>query len=55
MLGYLLVEIDASTFVGGVAYYRYIKGLIPKKIGELISSDPSTVREWEKRKYQLDN
>lgn len=50
MIGYLPVEIDTSTFGGRIAYYRYIKGLTPKEFGDLISVDPSTVRDWEKGK-----
>lgn len=55
MIGYLPVEIDTSTFGGRVTKYRYIKGLTPKEFGDLISADPSTVRDWEKGKNRPNN
>ncbi len=50
MIGYLPVEIDTSTFGGRIINYRHIKGLTPREFGDLISADPSTVRNWENGK-----
>lgn len=40
-------EIDRSTFGGMITFYRYSNGITPKEFGQIISADPSTVRDWE--------
>ncbi|HSU27047.1 MAG TPA: helix-turn-helix domain-containing protein [Chitinophagaceae bacterium] len=47
MIGYLPIEVDASTFGGRITRYRYKHGLTPKELGLLLSADASTVRAWE--------
>jgi len=47
MINYLPVAIDTSTFGGRITYYRCLNGLTPKKFGQMVTADPSTVRSWE--------
>lgn len=50
VIGYLPVEIDASTLGGRITKYRYMRGLTPSEFGMLVSADSSTVRKWELNK-----
>ena len=51
MIGYLPVKINTRTFGGGITHYRYMLGITPKQFGLLVSSDASTVRDWENGKH----
>jgi DNA-binding transcriptional regulator YiaG len=44
-------DIDTSTAGGQIHSYRIMRGLSPKEFGVLIQVDASTVRYWEKAKY----
>lgn len=46
-LGYLPISIDVSSIRGRIKYYRYIKGLSHKKMGQLLSVNSTTVGAWE--------
>lgn len=46
-LGYLPMELDVTTFIGRVKYYRFVKGLSYKKMGKLLGVNATTVGAWE--------
>ena len=51
LIGYLPIQIDASTLGGQINHYRFIHGLTPKEFGALIPANASTILDWEKGKH----